>query len=188
MLINLAIHPEWREKCKEEIRRLLSHSNDSLSSVTEKLGAIPLSAWEDELPILEACIRESQRIIHNPVALRRNVHEDVNILGQVVKRGDFLVYSLAEVHLNSEYYPEPHKWDPGRWSRPDPVPNAIYPFLGWGAGRHPCTGVKVAKLEMKLIVALFLTRYELTSWTRMGSSPIRCLSRTGTIFTRYALN
>jgi len=174
MLINLAIHPEWREKCKREIQSLLSHHlDDSLSSATlrEKLGAIPISAWEDELPILEACIRESQRTTHNPVALRRNVREEIKICGQVVKRGDFLVYSLAEVHLNSEYYPESHKWDPGRWLRPDPVPNAVYPFLGWGAGRHPCTGVKVAKLEMKLIVALFLTRYEFDLVDENGKFP-----------------
>ena len=163
MLIDLAIHPEWREKCKKEIQDLLSnHLNDTLSSATlqERLGAIPISAWEDELPILEACTRESQRMAFNNVALRRNVREEIKIGEQVVKRGDFLAYALAQVHLNPKYYPEPYKYDPGRWLRPDPVPDAIYPFLGWGAGRHPCTGIKMAKLEMKLILALFLTRYE----------------------------
>ena len=175
MLVHIAIHPEWREKCKAEIQSLLSHHlNDSLSSAAlhEKLGAIPISAWEDELPILEACIRESQRIIHIPaVALRRNIREDIKICGQVVKRGDFLAYSLADVQLNPEYYPEPYKWDPGRWLRPDPVPNTIYPFLGWGAGRHPCAGTKVAKLEMKLIMALFLVRYEFDLVDKDGKFP-----------------
>ena len=59
MLIDLAIHPKWREKCKKEIQDLLSrHLGDSLSSATlsEKLGSIPVSTWEDELPILEACL------------------------------------------------------------------------------------------------------------------------------------
>ena len=90
---------------------------------------------------------------------------------QVVKRGDFLVYSLADVHLNPEYYPEPYKYDPGRWLRPDPVPNAIYPSLGWGAGRHPCPGMKMAKLEMKLILALFLARYEFDLVDKDGKFP-----------------
>jgi len=173
MLIYLAIHPEWRDKCAIEIRRFLSHHlKDTLSATFhEKLGAIPVSAWDDQLPILDACIRETLRIIHIPVALRRNVREDIKICGQVVNRGDFLVYSLAEVHLNPEYYPEPHKWDPGRWLRPDPVPNTIYPFLGWGAGRHACTGAKAAKLEMKLIAALFLTRYEFEIVDKDGKFP-----------------
>jgi len=35
-----------------------------------------------------------------------------------------------------------------------------YFFLFFGQGRHPCTGVKVAKLEIKMIVALFVVGYE----------------------------
>ena len=130
------------------------------ATLHERLGAVPVSAWEDELPILEACIRESQRISMSSVALRRNLREEIKICGRVVKQGDFLAYPMNEVHLNPEYYPEPHKYDPGRWLRPDSIPDAAYTFLGWGAGRHTCTGIKVAKLEMKLILAMFLVRYE----------------------------
>ena len=175
MLIDLAIHPEWREKCKKEIQDLLSrHLGDSLSSATlsEKLGSVPVSAWEDELPILEACIRESHRIAITGVVLRRNIRKEVVKIGeQVVKQGDFLAYCLGEVHLSPEYYPDPHKYDPGRWLRPDPLPNAVYPFLGWGAGRHPCTGMKMAKLQMKLILAMFLTRYEFDLVDKDGKFP-----------------
>ena len=174
MLINLAIHPEWREKCKKEIQDLISrHLDDPLSSATlhEKLGAIPMSAWEDELPILEACIRESHRISFNGLNLRRNLREDIKIGEQVIKRGDFIAYSMADAHLNPEYYPEPQKYDPSRWLQPNPVPGVVYPFLGWGAGRHPCTGMKVAKLEMKLILAFFLMRYEFDLVDKDGKFP-----------------
>ena len=174
MLIDLAVHPEWREKCKKEIQDLLSrHLGDSLSSATlsEKLGVIPVSAWEDELPILEACTRESQRISVTGATLRRNIRGEMKIGEQVVKRGDFLAYSLGDVHLNPEYYPEPYKYDPGRWLRPDPLPNAVYTYLGWGVGRHPCTGMKFAKLEMKLILAMFLTRYEFDLVDKDGKFP-----------------
>ena len=162
MLIDLAIHPEWREKCKKEIQDLLSSHASGSSSVTlsEKLGAIPLSVWEDEVPTLEACIRESHRMSGTGAALRRNLREDIKIGEQVVKLGDFVVCSMGDVHLNPEYYPEPDMYDPGRWLQSDPLPNAAYTFLGWGAGRHPCPGMRVAKLEMKLVMALFLTRYE----------------------------
>ena len=33
------------------------------------------------------------------------------------------------------------------------------PFVGWGAGRHPCLGMRFAKLEGKWIVAMFLAAY-----------------------------
>ena len=174
MLVHLAIHPEWMEKCKKEIQDLLSrHLCDSLSSATlsEKLSAIPVSAWEDELPILEACTRESQRLTLSGTTLRRNLRKDFKIGEQVVKRGDFLAYTVADVHLNPGYYPDPYKYDPGRWLRPDPVPDSMYTFLGWGAGRHPCTGMKVAKLEMKLVSAVFLARYEFELVDEGGKFP-----------------
>ena len=85
--------------------------------------------------------------------------------------GDFLVYSLGSVHLNPEYYPEPEKYDPGRWLRPDPPPDAVYTFLGWGAGRHPCTGMRQAKLEIKLITVMFLTGYEFDLVDKDGKFP-----------------
>lgn len=137
----------------------------------EELGAISISAWEDELPTVDACIRETLRISMNVVALRRNVHEDTKIGGKVVRQGDFLAYSMDDVHLNPEYYPEPYRYDPGRWLEPDRAPDAVYPFLAWGAGRHPCTGTKLAKLEMKLLLAVFLTRYEYELVDKDGKFP-----------------
>jgi len=162
VLVDLAVHPEWREKCKNEIREFISRHSDFVSAETlrDKLGAIPASAWEDGLPILDACIRETQRITFSSVLLRRTLGE-IKIGRRVIKRGDFLAYLLDDIHFDPEYYPEPRKYDPGRWLQPGRIPTAAtYSFVGWGAGRHPCTGMKVAKLEMKLISAMFLTRYE----------------------------
>jgi cytochrome P450 len=174
VLIHLATHPEWKAKCRKEIQDLIArHIGDSPSTVTlyEKLAAIPLSAWEDELPVLDACIRESQRITVSAVVLRRNIREEMKINEQVVKQRDFLVYPIADVHFNPEYYPDPYKYDPGRWLRPDPAPDAAYPFLGWGAGRHPCLGMRVAKLQMKLISAVILTKYEFDLVDEEGKFP-----------------
>ena len=103
MLIDLATHTEWKEKCKKEIQDLVSHHfGETLSFGTfhERFGAVPLSAWEDELPVLDACIKESLRIVMSRTAIRRNHYEEVKIGEQVVRRGDFLVYSNADVHLN----------------------------------------------------------------------------------------
>ena len=174
ILMDLAVYPEWRVKCKKEIQELLSrHCGGSSSSAIlyEKLSAIPISAWEDELPILDACTRESHRLAFSIISLRRNVGEDIEVGGKVVERGDFVAYPTSEVQLNPGYYPDPHKYDPGRWLRPDPVPNAAFPYLGWGAGRHPCPGMKVAKFEMKLITAMFLMRYEYELVDEDGNFP-----------------
>ena len=173
MLTDLAAHTEWREKCKKEVQEFLSRHCGFTSSGTlcERFKTIPVSAWEDELPILDACIRESQRISVTGTSLRRNLGGETKICGRVVKEGDFLVYSMGDVHMNPKYYPEPHKYDPSRWLQPDGIPDATYSFLGWGAGRHLCTGMKVAKLEMKSILAMFLMRYEYQLVNEDGEFP-----------------
>ena len=172
MLIDLAIHPEWREKCRKEAQDLLfRHFGSSPATLREKLGAVPLSAWEEELPTLDACIRETQRVHLTRVMFRRNLREETKIGGQIVRRGDFLAYPVVDAHLNPEYYPDPYKYDPSRWLRADPVPGVVYPFVGWGAGVHPCAGMKLAKLELKLVMALFLTRYEFDVVDKDGKFP-----------------
>ena len=171
-LLYLDIHQEWREKCKKEIKDFLSRQlGDSFAVTPDKLSAIPLSAWEDEVPTLDACIRETQRLVLTGIAFRRNLREGAILCGKVVNQGDFFTYRASEAHLNPEYYPEPHKYDPGRWLRPDPVPDTPFPFVGWGAGRHPCPGQKIAKLELKWILVPFLTRYEYELVNEDGKLP-----------------
>ena len=120
---------------------------------------------------MEACIKESQRVSMAKVLLRRNLRDEFRIGGKVVARGDFLAYSLCDAHLNSEYYPDPDRYDPDRWLQPGLAPTATYPFLGFGAGRHSCMGVKMAKLEMKFISAMFLTRYDYELVDKNGKFP-----------------
>lgn len=110
------------------------------------------------MPVLELIVRETMRISFIATLLRRNVVEDLEVSGKNVQRGAFLAYPVADVHHNPEYYPNPGTFDPSRFSSESE--QSGQPFLGWGTGRHPCTGMKVAKLEVKLILALMLTRYE----------------------------
>ena len=59
--------------------------------------------------------------------------------GEKVPRGAYVVYALADVHLDPSIYPEPETWDPARYL-PDRAEDKKVPlgYLGWGAGRHPC--------------------------------------------------
>jgi sterol 14-demethylase len=52
---------------------------------------------------------------------------------------------------------EPNKWDPARYL-PDRAEDKIKPriYQGWGVGRHPCQGMRFAKLEVNIITAFFV--------------------------------
>jgi len=156
-LVYLATHPEWKTKVQTEVNSLLQkHTNNSSNEPLHKrLSTIHISVWEDEMPILESVIRETMRMAISGIALRRNLIEDLRLSGGFIRRGDFVVYSLADVHLDPEIYPNPLKFDPTRYDeerREDK--KSTFGYLGWGAGRHICSGMRFAKLEIKIIVAL----------------------------------
>lgn len=49
-------------------------------------------------------------------ALRRNVTDhDLKIGDAIIPPGYFVAYHLADVHNDESIYPDPAKWDPGRY-------------------------------------------------------------------------
>ncbi|KAH9478207.1 Cytochrome P450 monooxygenase [Psilocybe cubensis] len=162
-LLFLGSNPVWKKKVVDELKALVANHTDTLSSepLHKRLAAIPLNAWEEQLPTIDLAIRETLRITATGSTLRRNMHKDVTVDGVTVKRGDFLTYQLADVHLNPEIYKDPMQFDPSRFLEGrEEDRKETFAFIGWGVGRHPCAGMKIAKLEIKLILALILLGYE----------------------------
>ncbi|KAF7974038.1 hypothetical protein HWV62_13569 [Athelia sp. TMB] len=159
-ILYLGAHPEWKTRAVAEIQRLVETHTDTTSTLPlhQRLSTIPISAWEDEMPVLELITRETLRLVNNGIMLRRNILADIEVSGKIIPRGAFMAYQVGDVHLNAQYYPNPLKWNLARFAGGSAQNEA--PYIGWGAGRHPCTGIKVAKFEVKMILALVLTRDE----------------------------
>jgi len=165
MLLHLATNDIWRAKAITEIQHLLNtythtHAHSS-EPIHQRLSTIPITAWEDEMPVIDLIMRETLRLVMNGSALRRNLVDDLQVDGKCINKGVFVAYNLGDVHLDGGIYKEPFMFDPERFCVPrEEDKNGELLFLAWGAGRHPCHGMKVAKLQVKLMIALFLARYD----------------------------
>ncbi|KIM37016.1 hypothetical protein M413DRAFT_423833 [Hebeloma cylindrosporum] len=108
-LLYLAANPIWREKVSAEFKALLQKHTDTSSSepLHKRLGMIPVSAWEEELPSADLVVRETIRLLLNLGIPRRNTQRRVTIDGVTIEKGDFVMYSAAKVHLNPDIYPNP---------------------------------------------------------------------------------
>ena len=136
-LVYLSFYDEWKAKAKAEVYALVNkHTTNSLNEpLHQRLASIHVSAWEDEMPVLDLIIRETLRISLTPTLHRRNVSEDITLSGGLVKRGDFVEYSIADVHLNPEIYSRPYEFDPARFTPGrEEDKKGTYSYLGWGAG------------------------------------------------------
>ncbi|CCC12428.1 hypothetical protein SMACR_06508 [Sordaria macrospora] len=157
---------EWVGRVREEIDGALRRhrQNGEKQSVGEVLAGLTLDEWEAEFPVIQLCLKETTRLQVVGTSFRRNVSGKDVVLGskgEVVPHGGFATYLLDDVHVNPSIYPDPLRWDPGRYL-PDRAEDKKEPlaFLGWGAGRHPCLGMRLAKLEITILVANFVGMFD----------------------------
>ena len=136
-LLHLGANPKWKRKAIDECKMLVDKYTNTTSSdpLHARLSTIPLNAWEEELPSLDAIIRETLRISVSNTFLRRNIEKDIQIGEVTIRRGDFLAYPSAETNHNPEIYTNPMTFDPDRYGpgREEDRKEA-FSYLSWGAG------------------------------------------------------
>jgi cytochrome P450 len=166
-LIYLAANRDWSAKALAEVTRVANqYSPDKELPLRIKLKHIPLQAWESQFPVLDACLRETIRLQTIGVICRKNVGSapiplttnDTN--GEILPAGAYATYHLLDAHRDASIYSEPEVWDPSRYdaSRAEDK-KAPLAYLGWGAGRHMCAGMRFAKLENTILAAYWLANF-----------------------------
>ncbi|KAH1177003.1 cytochrome P450 4F22-like [Mauremys mutica] len=150
VLYNLACHPEYQERCREEIKDLM---RDKESEEIE---------WEDlsQMPFCTMCIKESLRL-HPPVtAVSRRCTKDIKLPdGRVLPKGNVCLISIYGTHHNPAVWPEPQVYNPHRFDPENSKNKPPLAFMPFSAGPRNCIGQNFAMAEMKLVLALTLLRF-----------------------------
>ncbi|TWP46961.1 cytochrome P450 [Lentzea tibetensis] len=108
----------------------------------------------DEVPLLEATCREVLRI--SPPAMvagNRVLTEDRDLFGTRLAAGTRLTPCIYSAHRQPDVYPDPHRFDPGRFLGQR---HSAQKYLPFGGGTRRCLGADLATLEMRMIVAAVL--------------------------------
>ena len=91
----------------------------------------------------------------------RYLDEDIQLSGYQIPAGTPIVHALGVSLLNPEYFPEPSKFDPDRFS-PDKVKNRpTTAFVPFGVGKRMCPGHRFAKLEAAVCIAAMIQKFEI---------------------------
>lgn len=152
-------------KVRQELEEVANEFSTSGGNLLERLSSLAFDVWDTQFGTTYMVIQESIRRQLMGSAIRRNIsNKPVNINDTVIPPGGFAVYNFTEPHNDPNIYPDPERFDPGRFE-PGRAEDKKEPmaFVGWGAGRHPCAGVRFAKIEIKMTVALFLARFDYTA-------------------------
>ncbi|MGS2646836.1 cytochrome P450 [Streptosporangium sp. LJ11] len=113
----------------------------------------------EAVPLLNAVCQEALRISPPAtVAGNRMLTSDWRLLDRPEPAGTRLTPCIALAHRSPEIYPDPGRFDPGRFLG---APRHAQEYLPFGGGTRRCLGANLAMLEMRMVVAAVLRRHDL---------------------------
>ncbi|HTR49789.1 MAG TPA: cytochrome P450 [Kofleriaceae bacterium] len=134
---HLLEHPAWLDRVRAEVREL-----------------------GDGSPLLDAAIKETLRLTPIVPMVGRMLAKPRTIGGFDLPAGAFALASIYLVHHRADLWPDPARFDPGRFVGKKIDPSTYFPF---GGGARRCLGMAFASYEMKIVLATILARTELAA-------------------------
>ena len=129
----------------------------------QAVGSRP-PGFEDlsNLKYVEMTVKEAMRMFPaSGFLFGREVVEDVELGGYMLRRGAWVFISPYAVQHNPRFFKDPERCDPERFApgRINDIPP--YAYIPFGGGPRICIGNAFATMEMVLIAATVLQKYHL---------------------------
>lgn len=152
-LYELSLNQELQDKTRVEIEKVLDKHN----------GEITYEAIMN----MEYCgqvISESMRKYTPGNVLLRICTKDYQVPGTnyVIEKGKNLMLPMHAIHNDPEYFPEPDRFDPDRFT-PEEIQNRNpFTFLPFGEGPRNCMGLRFGVLQTRLGLVSVLRNFRVT--------------------------
>ncbi|OZJ04584.1 hypothetical protein BZG36_02771 [Bifiguratus adelaidae] len=150
VLYELSRHPEIKAKVLQEIANAGINHTD-----------YPTSEQISQLKYLHMVIKETLRL-YSPLRLLTKYCKKDNVLpgGFVVKAGTTVQINSGAMHRNPKVYPNPHAFDPERFSPEEEQKRSSYAWLPFSTGPRACIGMALALQEIKTVLAMCLHKFD----------------------------
>ncbi|MEL6439669.1 MAG: cytochrome P450 [Cyanobacteria bacterium J06621_8] len=125
----------------------------------------------DTLTYLNAVVAETLRIY--PIAIGtfiRVLTQPVSIMGHEIAPNTSLMISIYALHHREDLYPNAPQFNPQRFIDRT---YSNYEYLPFGGGNRRCIGSALALMEMKLVTATILSRFNLQLVSDRPLKPVR---------------
>jgi len=135
----LGDHPDAQAALRRELAQVLD-------------GRTPTPGDLDDLPTLDAVVRESLRLYPPQYVLLRQPDRDVELGGYDLAAGTTVVVSPWVCQRDPAYWDDPGAFRPERWDSDRDHPDFAY--FPYGAGPRHCLGRGLAAQTIRLVVAV----------------------------------
>ncbi|WP_123426866.1 cytochrome P450 [Pseudomonas brassicacearum] len=121
------------------------------------------------LEYTERVFKESLRLYPSSWGMSRVALEDYRYKNYVFPKGSDFIIAQWGLHRNQNYWEDPLKFDPDRFTADRIKAVHKYAYLPFGAGARKCIGVHLAEAEGRTILVRIAQRYSLN--VTSGSEP-----------------
>ncbi|XP_060525154.1 probable cytochrome P450 6a13 [Cylas formicarius] len=151
-LFELALNPSVQDKLRKEINDVLERHN----------GQFTYEAVM-EMSYLDKVILETLRKYPALPVIIRACNKTYKIPGTdfEIEKGTLVNIPIVGVHMDEEYYPEPEKFDPERFSEENKSKRPNFTYLPFGEGPRMCIGMRFGLLQSKVGLATIIRRFKI---------------------------
>lgn len=133
--------------------------HEKLLKELDSLGEHSAPMTIAQLPYLTAVCQETLRMYPViPTIFARIAKLPVKIAGNLFGPETTFLPTMYLVHYREDLYPHAHQFEPERFLERHYAPSEYLPF---GGGSRRCLGYALAQLEMQLVLATILAKYQL---------------------------
>jgi cytochrome P450 len=144
----LSQHPEVEAKLHAELDSVLG-------------GRLPTAADLGDLKYTEMVILETLRV-RSPVFIFFRESIEVCEFGDYqIPAGSVVLVSPHLMHRNSNYFPDPEKFEPERWTTEFKAHLPRFAYFPFGGGPRQCIGESFALMEIVLCVATIAQKWQI---------------------------
>lgn len=110
---------------------------------------------------LEMVAKETMRLYPSVPIIIRKFKEDKHYNGTNIPTGLNIIILLYKIMRDPNYFPDPDKFDPERFSSLNEVGRPPFSYIPFSGGPRNCIGQKFAMLEIKATISKLLRNYEI---------------------------
>ncbi|MBR1143918.1 cytochrome P450 [Bradyrhizobium sp. AUGA SZCCT0431] len=141
----LAAHPEWQARLREEVKGLGIEANDPSS--IDNLEKMPLS---------EMAFKEALRLKPPVPSMPRRAVRDFTFKGYTIPSGTLVGVNPLFTHHMADIWPDPDIFDPMRFTDEAQRNRHRFAWVPFGGGAHMCLGLHFAYMQAKCFARHFL--------------------------------
>ncbi|HEV2149383.1 MAG TPA: cytochrome P450 [Longimicrobiaceae bacterium] len=122
-------------------------------------GRLPTADDLPALPYTRAVLAEAMRLYPPAYLIGRQPLHDMEIGGYRVEEGSIVLTSPWITHRDARWWPDPLRFDPGRWSPEREAEQPRFAYFPFGGGPRKCIGEGFAWAEGILVLATLARRW-----------------------------